>query len=310
MKKQYTIGILTVILLPLIFFLGLAQQDIEKKVKSLKTIKKNSEIKKTFAKKIAITFDNLPGEQIYSIKERGEINKGILEALKKHKVPATGFVVGEYVEGEDWESVVSWLDNGQTIGYHTYTGQEIHGMPMELFMSDIVKGKEAIEDLVSTYKQKMRFFRFPYLHYATDAKSKLDIVELLIKMNTRIAHVSITTEDFVYNMSLEKVLRMGDSTDMYYLRQEYLNHLTEQLAHFEDLSKEVVGRPIRHILQLRANRLNSLLMDDILTEIADKGYQFITLRHALQDKVYRKPDEYYGDRGFTFLERIKFSDSK
>jgi len=286
----------------------MAQQG--NKPDSANTNKKKIETKKPPSKKIAITFDNLPGDQIYTIKERAEINKGILEALKKHKVPATGFVIGEYVEGEDWESIVSWLENGHTLGYHTYSGQEIHGMPMGLFISDVIKGKEAIEDLVSTYKQKMRYFRFPYLHYASDAKTKLNIVEQLIKLNTRIAHVSITTEDFVYNMSLEKILRMGDSTDMYYLRQEYLNHLTERIAHFEDLASEVVGRPIRQILQLRANRLNSLLLDDILTEIADKGYQFITLRDALKDKVYRKDEEYFGDKGFSFLERIKYSDSE
>lgn len=310
MKKIYTIGLKTILLLSLIFCFGMAQQDHKKPTDSAETNKKKIVTQKTPNKKIAITFDNLPGDQIYSVKERVEINNGILEVLKKHKIPATGFVVGEYIEGKDWESIVSWLENGQTLGYHTYSGQEIQGMPMGLFISDIIKGKEAIEDLVSTYKQKMRYFRFPYLHYARDAKSKLNIVEQLIKMNTRIAHVSITTEDFVYNMSLEKVLRMGDSTDMYYLRQEYLNHLTERLAHFEDLANEVVGRPIRHILQLRTNRLNSLLLEDIIKELSDKGYQFITLREALKDKVYRKDEEYYGDKGLSFLERIKYSTSE
>ena len=307
MKKLYAAGFWILLPLLFIFYGGLAQQE---KPDSVNNDKKNIETKKSLSKKIAITFDNLPGEQIYSINERTEINKLILESLKKQNVPATGFVVGEYVEGEDWESIVSWLENGQTLGYHTYSGQEIQDMPMGLFISDIIKGKEAIEDLVSTYKQKMRFFRFPYLHYATNAKTKLNIIDQLVKMNTRIAHVSITTEDFVYNMSLEKILKTGDSLDMYYLRQEYLNHLAERIAHFEDLAKEVVGRPIRHILQLRANRLNSLLMDDILTEIADKGYQFISLREALKDKVYRKPEKYYGDKGLSFLERIKYSDSK
>lgn len=307
MKKRYTNGLVTLLLLSIVFHNGLAQ---DQKPGSENPDKKNIITEKPLSKKMAITFDNLPGEQIYTIKDRAEINKAILESLKKNNVPATGFVIGEYVEGKDWESVVSWLENGQTLGFHTYTGQEIQGMPLGLFISDIIKGKVAIEDLVSTYKQKMRYFRFPYLHYPGDAKTKLTIVEELIKMNTRIAHVSITVEDFVYNMSLEKILLTGDSLDMYYLRQEYLDHLSERLAHFEDLAKEVVGRPIRHILQLRANRLNSLLMDDILTEIADKGYHFITLRHALKDKVYRKPEEYYGDKRLSFIERIKYSDTE
>ncbi|HHI02204.1 MAG TPA: hypothetical protein ENL22_01620 [candidate division Zixibacteria bacterium] len=307
MKKFYITGFWVLSLLSLIFYSSPAQ---ELKPDSAKNDRKNIETKKPLSKKIAVTFDNLPGERVYTVEERAEINRAILETLKKRNVPATGFVVGEYVEGEDWESIVSWLENGQTLGYHTYTGQEILGMPMGLFISDIIRGKEAIEDLVSTYKQKMRFFRFPYLHYATDAKTKLNIVEQLIKMNTRIAHVSITTEDFVYNMSLEKILKTGDSLDMYYLRQEYLDHLSERIAYFEDLAKEVAGRPIRHILQLRANRLNSLLLDDILTEIADKGYQFITLRDALRDNIYRKPEEYYGDKRLSFLERIKYSNSE
>jgi len=307
MKKLYTTGLLTLLLLSLIFDAGTAQ---EKNSDSSKVNKKNIVTKKPPSKKIAITFDNLPGEQVYTIAERTEINTAILESLKKHNVPATGFVVGEHVEGEDWESIVGWLENGQTLGYHTFTGQEILGLPLGYFIADIIKGKEAIEDLVSTYKQKMRYFRFPYLHYAANAKAKLTIVEQLVTMNTRIAHVSITVEDFVYNMSLEKILLSGDSLDMYYLRLEYLNHLTERLAYFEDLTKEVVGRPIRHILQLRANRLNSLLMEDILSELADKGYQFITLRTALKDKIYRKPDEYYGDKRLSFLERIKYSGSK
>ncbi|MCP4703117.1 MAG: polysaccharide deacetylase family protein [candidate division Zixibacteria bacterium] len=307
MKKLYTTGLFSILLFLLIFCIGFSQEE---KSDTTKSSIKSIITKKPLSKKIAITFDNLPGEQIYSIKERSDINSAILSALKKRNVPATGFVVGEYVEGEDWESIVSWLENDQTLGYHTYTGQEILGMPMGLFISDIIKGKEAIEDLVSTYKQSIRFFRFPYLHYASNAKAKLTIVEQLVKMNTRIAHVSITAEDFVYNMSLEKILKSGDSLDLHYLRQEYLNHLTERLAHFEDLAKEVVGRPIRHIIQFRTNRINSLLLDDIITEIADKGYQFITLRDALKDKVYRKSEEYYGDKGFSFLERLKYSQSE
>ena len=53
-----------------------------------------------------------------------------------------------------------------------------------------------------------------------------------------------------------------------------------------------------------------MYLDDILTELEDKGYQFISLRDALRDKAYRIPEEYYGDKGLTYFERVKFSKEK
>ena len=250
MKKIYSAALIALFLISAVYSTGYSQDlsadsvKVENNKKGNGNLEKSSPKKVTSkpSKKIAITFDNLPGDRIYTAEERSEINQGILEALKKHKAPATGFVIGEYVEGEDWESIVNWLENGQTIGFHTYTGQEIQGIPLDIFISDIIKGKEAVEDLVSTYKQQARYFRYPYLHYPTDARSKMEIIDQLIKMNVRIAHVSIITEDFVYNMSLEKTFKMGDSLDLLYLKKEYLDHISEQIAHYEDLANEVVGR--------------------------------------------------------------------
>jgi peptidoglycan/xylan/chitin deacetylase (PgdA/CDA1 family) len=272
------------------------------------TVNETEQVKKTSDKKISITFDNLPGERIYTLRERQEINDSILAALKEYDVPGTGFVVGEYVEGEDWEIIVRWLDEGHAIGFHNYSGQDIFGMPLGMFIEDIIKGKEAVDDLVTTYKQPVKFFRFPFLHYAPDARSKEMIIDELISQNVRIAHVSIVTEDFVYNMSLEKTLKTGDSLDIGYLRDEYIAHVLERLAYYEGLANEVAGRPIRHIIQFRTNRLNAMFLDEILSEFADKGYQFISLRDALRDRVYRKEETYYGEKGLSYLGRIRYSE--
>lgn len=221
---------------------------------------------------------------------------------------AAGFVVGEYIEGEDWEIIVRWLEDKQIIGFHTYSGQDIFGMPMEAFVADIIKGKESVEDLVTTYRQTGRYFRFPFLHYAQDARARTAIVDRLIDQGIRIAHVSVTVEDFVFNLSLEKVLKRGDSLGLGRLRQEYLEHFRERLAYAERLAAEVAGRPIRHILQLRCNRINSMFLFDILGELSENGYGFISLRDALRDKIYRKEESYFGPRGYSYLERIKNSE--
>ena len=266
--------------------------------------KKETEVK---IKKMCITFDNLPGERNYSQAERWAVNDTILAVLKKHKAPAGGFVVGDNIEG-GWEMIVRWLDEGHTIGFMTYTGQDIDGVPPEIFIEDIAKGKETIEDIVATYKQKERYFRFPYLHYGSKPEIKQEVEDYLDESMIGIAHASIVVEDFVYNLSLEKIINSRDSTKSIAVRDEYITHILERLGYAETLAQEVMGRPIRHILQLRINRLNAMFLDDVLTALADKGYSFISLKEALKDKIYRKSDAYFGLQGVSYPERLKYSD--
>jgi hypothetical protein len=82
----------------------------------------------------------------------------------------------------------------------------------------------------------------------------------------------------------------------------------ERIKAAEKLANDVMGRPIKHILLLHANRLNAAFLDDLLTEIAAYGYKFISLKEALSDPVYSIKDTYVGPKGLSILERIANSD--
>ena len=274
-------------------------QDEKKPVSQPKASAKNN--------KICITFDNLPSERNYERLVRFWITDQILDALDRHNAPSAGFVVGESIDG-DWELLVKWLDGGHTLGFMTYTGQDLDNVPPEIFLEDIKKGKEAIEDLVWSYKQEGRFFRFPYLHYGSQPEIRQTVQDYLDELQIIVAHPTVVTEDFVYNLSLEKIYGSTDSMKYVALREEYMAHILERLGAAETLAKEIMGRPVRHILQLRANRLNAMFLDHLLTVLEEKGYQFISLKEALQDKVYRKEEAYFGNQGLSYLERIKYSD--
>lgn len=296
------IGGLISVFLCLIYFFPLAAFCQENKDKPV-----DKKEKKVAKKYICITFDNLPAERNYTQKERIEINKAILAALKKHKVPAAGFVIGDNIEG-DWKILVDWLEGKHTIGFMTSSGQDLSNVPTEMFLADITKGKEVMEDIVNAYKQKGRYFRFPFLQYGDKPETKHKIEKFLNDYQIGIAHASVITEDFVYNLSLEKIINSNDSLKLLNLRDEYIIHILERLGYYESLAIEILDRPIRHILQLRVNRLNAIFLDDLLSIIKDKGYKFVTLNYALKDKAYQRPDAYYGTKGVSFLERIKFSD--
>ncbi|MFH2035998.1 MAG: polysaccharide deacetylase family protein, partial [Candidatus Zixiibacteriota bacterium] len=256
---------------------------------------------------ICLTFDNLPADRNYAEDERNRINEEILSALKKNNVKAAGFIVGSNIEG-DWKLVIDWLEDGHTIGFLTYSGQDVDNVPIDMFIADIAKGKQTLNDILNSYNQKGRYFRFPYLHYGSEPVKRNRIEGLLKEQKITIAHASIVVEDFVYNLSLEKIINYHDSTKILQLRDEYLEHITEQLASAETLAMEIVNRPVRQILQLRANKLNAVFLDDIIQLFAEKGYSFISLDTALKDKVYQIFDNYYENKSLSYLERLKASE--
>ena len=108
-------------------------------------------------------------------------------------------------------------------------------------------------------------FRFPYLHYGSKDEIKIGVERFLRDYEIKIAHASIVTEDFVYNLSLEKNINTSDSSKLYDLRDEYLTHILERFGYAEMLANELFSRPVRHILQLRCNRLNAMFLDDLLS---------------------------------------------
>ena len=258
------------------------------------------------SKKICITFDNLPAERIYNRAERKWINEKILAALRKHNAQAAGFIIGDNLEG-DSAIVRKWVEAGHTIGFHPYSGQAIGEVPIRLFIDDVARGMETADSLVSLSKQQGRYFRFPYLRYGAAPELRKQIEEFFDYEHVTVAHVSVVTEDFVYNLSLEKLVGGSDSTRFGELRKEYVNHVLDCLGRAEGLAKEVAGRRIRQIIQLHANRINAMFLDFVLVAISEKGYRFVSLEAALQDEIYRQQDAYYLDQNISYLERLKLS---
>ncbi|MBN1212859.1 MAG: hypothetical protein JXA92_09810, partial [candidate division Zixibacteria bacterium] len=59
---------------------------------------------------------------------------------------------------------------------------------------------------------------------------------------------------------------------------------------------------------LRANRLNAIYLEEMLTAIENMGYKFISLDRALKDEVYGKSEAYYDTRGVGYIDMLRQSD--
>ena len=259
-------------------------------------------------RQIAITFDDLPMVAAPNSKMRAELTEDILRVLRNWEIKSAGFVIGNNIES-DWEMLVSWLDEGHILGNHSFSHADFHKNSVASFLSDVAKGASTIEPALTSFNQKRRYFRYPYLHYGSTPSSRKKAAEAITSDNTRLALVSVVTEDYLYNLSLQRYAASRDSSVFAEIRDEYIESVLRAIIDAEDRSWRLIGRNVRHILLLHANKLNAMFLDELLESITAIGYSFISFEKAIADKVYRQKDSYYGSRGVSILERIERSQS-
>jgi peptidoglycan/xylan/chitin deacetylase (PgdA/CDA1 family) len=258
------------------------------------------------SKSLSLTFDYFPVDQPFGEVDHRQVVEQLIEALDKHDAKAIGFAVGEKI-GADFDLLGQWLNKGHALGSMTYSHQDLHEIGPDLFISDIVSGENALDVMLDGFGQKKRYFRYPYLHYGEGVHTKRAVQDFLQNHKIKVVHATILVEDFLYNMSLEKLGSDPDSAAIDQIGSEYLKHVMEKVAEAENLSMKVLHRQCRHILQLRANQLNALVLDDLLTALEEVGYQFVTIDKALADDLYSAPEAYFGSRGVSYIQMIKES---
>jgi peptidoglycan/xylan/chitin deacetylase (PgdA/CDA1 family) len=258
-------------------------------------------------KRIAITFDELPAARTFGEVDRVAVTYLLLDALRKHEVKATAFVVGEQI-GASYDILGQWLNAGHALGSMTYTGQDYNMVGPEQFIADIRRGAEAIEPMLAGVGQKKRYFRYPYLHYGDTVERRKAATLYLEDRGYIVSPATVIPEDYLYDLSLMKLGRTPDSAAYEQLMNDYVNHVLDELARQEGLAREMLARPVRHILQLRVNRLNAVSLEVLLSALEAEGYGFVSLDTALKDDVYAAPEAYYDLKGVSYLEMIANSD--
>ena len=83
----------------------------------------------------------------------------ILDALKKHNVPATFFLVGNYLETQP-DLVCRMVEEGHTVGNHTYTHPDMSAIATEqAFKEELTKNEELYQEI--TGQEMVKLYRPP-----------------------------------------------------------------------------------------------------------------------------------------------------
>ncbi len=231
-------------------------------------------------REIAITIDDLPlvaskmntpGNQQRST----ERFMKIIQALTENKVPAIGFVIGGAIEKGQWVFLEQFRSAGLMIGNHTYSHKNLNSMGAEQYIADVARADKVLAPLLTEPK----YFRYPYLAEG-NKKTKPIVLEYLAAHHYTVAPVTIDSKDFQFNEQLYRVPYRARESYVNKLKPRYLAYIWQQTLKAE---KRANGQPVKQILLIHANLLNSYALNDIIQMYKQNGYKFITLTEALQN---------------------------
>lgn len=152
-------------------------------------------------KKIALTFDDGP-HPVYT--------EQMLEVLDENHVPATFFLLGQNIEGQE-EVVKEIAEKGHLIGNHTYHHVQITGMSTEQAYEEIDQTSRLIEELTG---KGTEYVRPPFGTWNTGLESELDLIPVMWTIDTKdwtTENVDAIVNHVVKNAGENDIILMHDS---------------------------------------------------------------------------------------------------
>lgn len=260
------------------------------------------------ARRVAVTIDDGP-----VIGDMGDlaafrrISAGLIDSLRSAQVPATIFINERQLQVEGQRDarvavLVDWLDAGFELANHTFSHPSLNRVPLWQFQDDIVRGDVILRQLLGQRGKKPTWFRYPYLDSGATAETHDAILMFLEQRGYRAAPITVGYADYTFAAGYARMLRAGDKMTADKVRTAYQEQLDIGFEYAERFSKELFGYEPPQILLIHCNELNSVALGDSIDRMRNRGYRFVTLDEAMNDKAYQRRDSFAGPGG-SWLSR-------
>jgi peptidoglycan/xylan/chitin deacetylase (PgdA/CDA1 family) len=247
---------------------------------------------------VAITFDDLPlvrsAQTAEDFKVAAKINRKILSALKRHRAPATGFVVEEQLQafGPKAEQLLAGWNRGRyELANHSFSHADANTLDLAGIEAEIVKGEATIVPMAKEAGRPVRFMRFPFNHLGDTPEKQAGVYALLSARGYTLAAATIDTSDYVFNDAYARAAGERDKAMLKKIEAAFLDHTRRQIAYYADLNQQVLGYEPPAIHLLHVNALNAATLDAQLNLFREAGYRFVSLAEAQSDPAYAEPPE-------------------
>ncbi|KXK00744.1 MAG: polysaccharide deacetylase [Acidobacteria bacterium OLB17] len=259
---------------------------------------------------IAITIDDLPVVSTRSdLANRRKITRKLLGHIAKAKIPAIGFVNENklYTDGKRDDKQIdllrSWLKLGLELGNHTYSHISLHGVSVEEYEADAIKGETITKELLTANGRELRYFRHPYLMTGLTLDVKAEVARFLDGRGYTVAPITFDNADYIFSRAYDNAFDSRNKKLMNRVAEAYVPYMEAKIDYWERQSAKLFGREISQTMLIHANFINSDYLDDLIKMLRRRGYTIIDLDSALKDEAYRLPDTYLGRSGISWLHR-------
>lgn len=266
--------------------------------------------KNVMHREVAVTIDELPMISATGMDNaaRRRITTKLLHSIRSNRIPVVGFVNEIQLESRgdpaaDVALLQMWLDAGLELGNHTFSRMDLHAAGLAAYREDVIRGEAVTGKLMQKKNMKLRYFRHPYLHTGRNLETRQELDRFLAGRGYRIAPVTLDTEDRLFATAYAKAAARRDKQMMRHIGAAYLRYMDQLTRYYETVSAALFRRQIRQVLLLHASALNADYFGHLVRAMKGRGYSFVSLERALEDKAYDSPDTYTGEEGISWLAR-------
>jgi peptidoglycan/xylan/chitin deacetylase (PgdA/CDA1 family) len=258
---------------------------------------------------IAMTFDDLPGVLARPTADSlADINRRLLATLRISAVPAIGFVnEGRLdVDGERDERTAilrNWVDAGMALGNHSYNHEGFNDAALADYEADVLRGERVTRPLLEGKGKTLVWYRHPFNQTGPTLDAKTRFEAFAQEHGYRIAPFTVEASDYLFTKFYEKAVSDRKQSQADQVMAEYLRFQDLKMDWAQSFSVETFGREIPQVLLCHVNRINADAMPELLRRLRARGYAFITLDQASQDRAYQTADNYVGRNGVSWLHR-------
>lgn len=258
--------------------------------------------------KVALTFDDLPALSLFANQPYvNYLNEMLLRGLRRHHLPAIGFVneskLDEIDRAQQIANLEKWLDAGMNLGNHTFSHESPNQIGGKAYIDDVARGEPVTRSLLQRRRKPLAWFRHPYLETGVPDAVKQEIDGWLAAHGYRIAPVTIDADDWEFAEPYDDAIARHDEARRQRIRKQYLAYTERTIAWYQDASNALFDRQIAFVMLLHATRLNADCIDDLAAILKRRKLKGVTLDEAMKDPAYRTHDPYVGRDGIDWMER-------
>lgn len=249
---------------------------------------------------IAITVDDLPYHgALPPGQNRVDIAKGYLQTLKAHGVPqAYGFVNASKLTAEPGGDAVldAWRAAGYPLGNHTFTHLNLDRAPsLEAWQADVTAGEPAVAARMANLD--WHYLRYPNLSTGATRERHDGAAAFLAGRGYRIAHVSVSFDDWAHSEAYARCMTKGDMTAVALMEREFLKGVDEKIARMKATSQAVYGRMIPQVLLAHLGPWSARTLPAVMAKLDAAGAHYVALDEAQADPAYRDAEPLTGGDG-------------